>query len=81
MPDGAAHIQDATGLEVRMLLFEVQDNRLTHVIVQTSQAAHGVNIDGPVIGRSGSYIVLLQFGVVAARLTVNVHRRVVGRNG
>ena len=70
MPDGAAHIQDASGPEVRILLFEVQHNRLAHFVVQAAQAAHGIDIDGPVIGRSRGYVIRSQLGVITARLTV-----------
>ena len=81
MTDRAAHVENPGRLEIRLAVLQVGHYRLPHVVIQRAEAAHGVDVHGPVVDRPGGHIIRAAFGMIAAGLAVDIDGRVIGRDG
>ena len=77
--DRASHVENPVRTEIRLLAPQVADDARTHIVVKRAHAAHRVDIDPAVVDRARRQVVLLEFGVIGAGLTMDIDRGMIQR--
>ena len=79
MSHGASHVEYALGVEVWIILLDPCYDAITHVGIVPAHLTHRVDVDCSVVNRTLGHVVINVFGVIAARLTMDIHSAVVLR--